>query len=406
MRTNSATLRIEGKNAHVKALICIGTSLMRALYALMKLRPVKPGRILFLSRQSDTLSTDFQLLQDEIAALCPQAEIRAICCRQASSSGLGRFALATLKSMALLATSQVCVLDAYWPAVSLLSHKPQLTVIQMWHSLGKIKQSGLASVGKRDGRSASTASLLHMHEGYDYVIAGAPAFNPFYCQSFGCDESRIRNTGLPRLDLLTSRKPQVRKEALGRHPELADKPVVVYAPTFRRGCEGQIIPQQRQLIEGLAASPDFTLVIREHPNQPLTPHLADLQDSFITCPDLSTLQILSVADLVITDYSAVLIEAASARVPFLLYCFDFDTYTQNNGLNLNLRQLFNDLYAEDPQRIFEAVEGFLRGSYPTEEFEAFVSTYTLPDPGHATRDLAALAIGNTSLKGACDPCAM
>ena len=191
-----------------------------------------------------------------------------------------------------------------------------------------------------------------------------------------------------------------------RHPELADKPVVVYAPTFRRGCEGQIIPQQRQLIEGLAASPDFTLVIREHPNQPLTPHLADLQDSFITCPDLSTLQILSVADLVITDYSAVLIEAASARVPFLLYCFDFETYTQNNGLNLNLRQLFNDLYAEDPQRIFEAVEGFLRGSYPSEEFEAFVSTYTLPDPGHATRDLAALAIGNTSLKGACDPCAM
>ena len=38
-----------------------------------------------------------------------------------------------------LATASVCVLDAYWPAISLLHHKKSLTVIQMWHALGKIK---------------------------------------------------------------------------------------------------------------------------------------------------------------------------------------------------------------------------------------------------------------------------
>ena len=72
------------------------------------------------------------------------------------------YAFVTLKSMYHLATASVCVLDSYWPAVSVLHHKKQLAVIQMWHAMGKIKKSGYQSLGKKFGRSDMIAREMRM----------------------------------------------------------------------------------------------------------------------------------------------------------------------------------------------------------------------------------------------------
>lgn len=363
----------------------------------MKTQPTVPGKVVFLSRQSDTLSLDFQLLQRELQRLCPEITIEAICDYQASATaGIAHFGLSTLKSMQELATSQVCVLDAYWPAVSLLQHKSDLTVIQMWHALGKIKQSGLAAVGHKDGRSPEMARTLHMHEGYDYIIAGAPAWNRFYCESFGCTPDKLVNIGLPRIDVLTRNRAQARRDLCRKHPELAGKRIVLYAPTYRKHARGaDPIAGQRALIERLAQENDFMVVVKSHPNQSLEDALPQTGHC-LPLPDASTLELLPAVDLVISDYSATLIEAAYARTPFLLYCFDYDEYLQSNGLNLDLPAVFPHLLHRDPESMAQAVEDFLHSAYPYEEFDAFANTYTLPPTGHATRDLAELVIRNTS----------
>ena len=95
-------------------------------------------------------------MQEELKLQQPYVEIVTLCNRLEgeSSGGLVHFAVTTLKSMYHMATSSVCVLDAYWPAVSILKHNESLTVIQMWHALGKIKQSGYQTLGRESGRSA------------------------------------------------------------------------------------------------------------------------------------------------------------------------------------------------------------------------------------------------------------
>lgn len=374
-----------------------GVAGLSAAYAFMKAQPTVPGKVVFLSRRSDTLSLDFQLLKRELQRLCPEITVEAICDYQASATaGIARFALSTLKSMRELATSQVCVLDAYWPAVSLLQHKPDLTVIQMWHALGKIKQSGLAAVGHRDGRPPEVARALHMHEGYDYIIAGAPAWNRFYCESFGCTPDRLVNIGLPRADVLARNHEQAKCELREKHPELAGKRVVLYAPTYRKHASGQDpIAGQRALIQRLARSDDFVLAVKSHPNQPLDDAFPQAGNC-LPLPDVGTLDLLPAVDLVVSDYSATLIEAATARTPFLLYCFDYDEYLQSNGLNLDLPAVFPHLLHRDPDSTAHAVEDFLHGMYPREEFDVFANTYTLPPTGHATRNLAELVIRNTS----------
>lgn len=381
------------KNQVVKG----GIAGLSAVYTLMKAHPTVPGKVVFLSRQSDTLSLDFQMLKQELQRLCPQIAIEAICNYQASAtSGLASFGVATLKSMQELATSEVCVLDAYWPAVSLLQHKPDLTVIQMWHALGKIKQSGLAAVGHQDGRSPEMARALHMHEGYGYIIAGAPAWNRFYCESFGCTPDKLVNIGLPRMDVLTRNRDQARRDLCRKHPELAGKRIVLYAPTYRKHAkEADPIAGQRALIKRLAQQNDFMLVVKSHPNQSLEGAFPQAGHC-LPLPDMGTLDLLPAVDLVISDYSATLVEAACARTPFLLYCFDYEEYLQSNGLNLNLPGLFPHLLYRDADGIAQAVRRFMDGDYPQREFEEFANAYTLPDTGHATRDLAQLVIRNTS----------
>ncbi|MBR5315448.1 MAG: CDP-glycerol glycerophosphotransferase family protein, partial [Firmicutes bacterium] len=104
--------------------IKIGKLCLGILYAILKIFPTQKHKVLFLSRQADELSLDFAMLKIELKKQDPQVKIVAICNRlDDSKNGVVGFGLDTLRSMYHLATSQVCVLDAYWPAVSILKHK-------------------------------------------------------------------------------------------------------------------------------------------------------------------------------------------------------------------------------------------------------------------------------------------
>ena len=108
------------------------------IYAVLKLFPTQKNKVLFLSRQSNTLTLDFKMTQEELRRERPDIKIVTICHRlEGEGSGAAAFAKSTLKSMYHLATSSVCVLDAYWPAVSILHHKKSLTVIQMCNMLAR-----------------------------------------------------------------------------------------------------------------------------------------------------------------------------------------------------------------------------------------------------------------------------
>ena len=176
---------------------------MNFIYFFLKLCPTDKNKVLFLSRQSNTVTEDIDFLSRRLVELKPETNIVIITKRADKGfASMLEYAFVTLKSMYHLATASVCVLDSYWPAVSVLHHKKQLAVIQMWHAMGKIKKSGYQSLGKKFGRSDMIAREMRMHRNYDVVIAGGRAFNPFYCASFDIESDILYNVGLPRMDKL------------------------------------------------------------------------------------------------------------------------------------------------------------------------------------------------------------
>lgn len=357
--------------------------LMNFIYFFMKLAPTDNNKVVFLSRQTNTPSDDFLMLKDKLEEMKPDVKIVMFTQRVDNSpKGLISFAQTTLKSMRELASARVCVLDSYWPAVSVLKHKKELAVIQLWHAMGKIKKSGYQSLGKKFGRSNMIAKEMRMHRNYDVIIAGGRAFNPFYCASFGVEPDILYNVGLPRMDKLREGVSEARERFDKAYPWMKGRKIILYAPTFRKG---QTL-EPTELVNAFAFNRKQMLVIKRHPNQLL--NLESIEPA-ITCCKVSTATMLSVCDCIITDYSAITIEAALLGKPVYFYLFDYEDYMAHNGLNVKLFDEFPDCIFTDPEKLMEAIN---KGDYDYDNYRRFCEKY-LPDlNGRATDKISALII--------------
>lgn len=365
----------------VEGVCCVALRFaLSVMYAPLKLLPSRQGKLFFVSRQSDTPPIDACLLFEELEERNACTEIVCICNRvQPGFGGAIRFFLDLTRSLYHLSTSRVCLLDSYWPAVSVLSHKRTLKVVQMWHSLGKVKQSGWQTVGKPGGRSKPVASLMKMHAGYDFVIAGGRAWNRFYRESFNIAEEVICNVGLPRIDYLLRERDSMRERVFARYPELREKPLVLYAPTFRRGLSFSDGRHVGNLLATLKEY-SFNVVVKAHPNQPLDAE----GGAFFVCEGFASADVLAAADYLITDYSAIALEGAVLNVKTLYYVPDYDEYRLENGLNL-------DLFEAMPGCVFvEAGElaAALCGTYPQASLDEYRKRYLPSSLGGSTKALA------------------
>lgn len=363
------------------ALIAVLKFALGILYAVFKCFPSR-NKTVFLSRQGNRPGLDFLLLEDSLRKEDPTLETVMITAKlEKNIPSLLRFFRATLRSMYHLATASVCILDTYWPLVSLLNHKPDLAVIQIWHAIGKLKQSGHQTLDKGYGRGKSMAQLLNMHKGYDVVIAGGKSMNAYYCASFGVEESQLYNIGLPRIDYLLDNRRSSRELLESSYPETAGKTVVLYVPTFRRGT----LADYTALTEAFRQE-DSILIVKPHPHQ-------DLADPESLAPyrytKLNTMQALCACDIVITDYSAISLEAAVLSKPVYFYLFDHEDYMRNNGVNINpCVEMPNNVYY-DPEQLIQAIRN---GTYDTQALAAFQERYLPGELGTSTGRLTKLIL--------------
>lgn len=362
-------------------IVKLGIRCLSIVYTVFKLAPNQSKKVLFLSRQADELSLDFCMLKEELLRRDPQVHITAICNRlDDRKSGLLGFAWDTLRSMYHMATASVCVLDAYWPAASILKHKDTLTIIQMWHAIGKIKKSGYQTLDKASGRSGQIAKLLAMHRNYDFIVAGGEAWNPYYCMSFDTTEDKLVNIGLPRIDHLLQTEEKNRKAVYEKYPELKEKQVVLYAPTFRRNMELQWEP----LLDEIDFN-RYTLIIKGHPNQ----KIECSHPGVMMCPEFKAVDLLAVCDYLITDYSAIAVEAAVLNKKTYYYLYDFDAYMENNGINVSPFDSMPGCAFYDAKTL---VEDLASGNYRQDVLDAYRQRYLPVELGTSTEKLAALVI--------------
>lgn len=356
---------------------------LELLYFFLKLFPVNSKKILFCSRQYNKEPLDFVLLRKKIGEADDGIVFVTICGYTGGGlRGYAVFAVKLLRSMYHLATSNLCIIDSYWPAVSMLKHKPGLKVIQIWHSIGKMKKSGYQTAGRKSGRRAEYTDILKMHGNYDYVIAGAPIWNDFYCEAFGITADKLRNYGLPRIDYLLETEANNRERFFRENPHLVGKKIVLYAPTFRKNMRSYWYK-----ILNTVKYDDMALIVKNHPGQQAE-ECSELSNAFFF-DNWETVDLIAVCDYMITDYSSIALEAAVLDRKTFYWTYDYDEYMENSGVNIDLKQEVGANLEEDIERIMLRIE---RDDFDWETQRRYKQKYLPSELGQSTQKIAELAL--------------
>lgn len=326
------------------------------IYLFFKLLPSK-NRVTMISRQSNEITLDFKLLKDEMEKEYKDISVITLCHKleggeKASISEKVKYIFHCFKQMYYISTSKVVVLDSYCILVSVLKHKKNLRIIQMWHSMGTMKKFGYQILDLEEGRSSKTAKAMRMHKNYDYILASSGAYAECLAEGFGYDIEKIKIYSLPRVDLLANDK--YKKEICNKiekvYPQISKKKNIVYCPTFRKN-EKQMLEQISKLIKSVDYS-KYNLILKLHPLSKIK-----IDNKNVICDKtFSSFDMLFIADYVISDYSCIIYEAAILKIPLYFWTFDLKKYLHNRGLTFDYKKEVPGLVSENIQDILREID--------------------------------------------------
>lgn len=347
-------------------------AVMGFFYSFYKRRKTE-NKIAFISRQSETPSTDFRYLINEIKTNYPQYQVVVLCKMIPSSfGGKIKYVGEMFRQMKALATSKVVVLDGYCILASMLKHKKDLKIIQIWHALGAFKKFGKSVLDKEGGKSSKTASAFKMHNNYSYIAASGDECVPFFAQAFGQPVSKFIPIGIPRMDYLTDpqENERVRGNVLRKYPQLANgRKNILYAPTFRDTQQDKdaLANATEELVNKVNYS-DFNLIVKHHVVDSNKEQIyTDSRMNKAEGENFTAMDFMCVADYVVTDYSSVIYEALLKDLPIYIYCFDSDKYIDERGFYIDFWTDIPALYSKNAKGICDFIASGMRANSEKEE---------------------------------------
>ncbi len=343
-----------------RLVIKIAIGILNILYLPLKLLKTK-NKITYISRQSNTPSIDFKLLYNKISQL-DRDVIQIILTKKIEQGIIAKleYALHTFVQMYHIATSKVVVVDTYIIPISILKHKKDLKVIQIWHALGAIKKFGYQIIGKKEGSLDSLARAMKMHNNYDIVTCASSVTADFYCEAFNIARNKIKVVGMPRVDDILGKDRN--KEILDINSNYANKKTILYIPTFRKNGSVDLTD-----IINSVEEEKYNLIIKLHPLDKV--HVAE---KYIAKGNFTTYDLMKFADYIITDYSATAIEASLLEKPLFLYVYDIETYNEARGLNVDLTLELKNSTSKNIKDILQMIES---NSYDKEALIKFRNKY-------------------------------
>lgn len=345
---------------------------MGFFYAFYKRRKTE-DKIAFISRQSETPSTDFRYLINEIKTNYPQYKVTVLCKMiPPSFGGKIKYLGEMFRQMKAFATSKVVVLDGYCILASMLRHKKELKIIQIWHALGAFKKFGRSVLDKDGGKSSKTAKAFRMHKNYSLIAASGDACVPFFSEAFGQPESRFIPIGIPRMDYLTDpeENARVRGNILLKYPQLDNgRKTILYAPTFRDtdADRAALAAATKELVNKVNYS-DFNLIVKHHVVDSNKEQIyTDSRMNMAQGENFTAMDFMCAADYVVTDYSSVIYEALLKDLPIYIYCFDSDKYIDERGFYIDFWTDLPALYSKNAKGICDFIASGMRANREKEE---------------------------------------
>jgi CDP-glycerol glycerophosphotransferase len=304
-----------------------------------------------------------------------------------------------------LARSRYIVANDHWPRWFV--GRSGQTCLQTWHG-APLKTTGLALAARPKAVRAYWRGLAERAENWRLVVSPGSFATPIIRGAFPAGE--VLETGLPRTDLLVRPERERIVEEVRRRLGLAARRVVLYAPTYldhleyrrsERTSRVRDVPtyaadlddhayRQGPLLDLEALhrtlGDDYAILYRKHRRvldrltRSAAPSTIDVSDY----PDI--MELLLVADVLVTDYCSIAFDFACTGKPILFYTPRLEEYRDEvRGFSIDFEAVAPGPLLRTTEDIVDALRDpeAIRAAYD-DRYEAFVESYCGLSDGHAT----------------------
>jgi CDP-glycerol glycerophosphotransferase len=257
--------------------------------------------------------------------------------------------------------------------------------LQTWHGT-PLKRIGSDSLAAREGLARLERPTA---AGWRYVLSPNRFATPILRSALGV-EGELLETGLPRNDVLSGPDAGRRGRELRRRLGVPDGVrTILYAPTYR----DHVLDRDERLrldshldVAALRAALGGEAVILFRANHRIVDAAPATPDGFVRdvsrYPDCT--ELLLAADVLVSDYSSVIVDFANTGRPIVLFAYDLEAFREE------IRGLYVDLAAIAPGPVVRGAEelaGVLRDPSAAQDktrYSEFAETFCELDDGGAT----------------------
>lgn len=270
----------------------------------------------------------------------------------------------------------VFVTDNFDP---LYSNKPNsgTRVVQLWHACGAFKKWGYSTLDLKWGGSREDMLRFPMHNTYTDVFVSSEEVIPCYAEAFGCKPEIIKALGTPRTDIYFDSEflGGCRNEILKNFPEIGDRKIILYAPTFRGNSPESSYNDIKLDFRKLKAEfgDDCVIALKLHPFTAKKVRLSDSTEAFygdfvfdITSVNIETC--LGAADILIADYSSLIFEYALLNKPMIFYAYDLEEYDRDRSFYYDYNSFVPGTVVKTTEEIIETLKS---GNFGSEKIPLF-----------------------------------
>ena len=277
-----------------------------------------------------------------------------------------------------------------------VKRKGQLYV-ETWHGGLGIKKVDGDVIGEYAAEINKKRLLRNVSEMADVFISNSDHLSIIYRRAFKF-HGPIWKCGYPKNDILVRNDPEDGERTRKELGIPKTHKVLFYAPTWRLRFEKEqhvdmkvydldMLRLKQALTERFGG--EWTMLIRFHPKLrhyakgclEAQPEVMDVTDY----PDMQRL--LMATDVMISDYSSCIFDAALRRIPCFTYATDFSHYKyEERGVYYEMEELPFP-YAKNNDEMEQNVKAFDMEDY-LKKWDAFTVRMGLNETGHAAKDIA------------------
>jgi len=234
----------------------------------------------------------------------------------------------SFSSFKKLAGSKYIFLNDNFFPLAFMKFSSKNVIVQLWHAPGASKKFG----GSVDIKSRDI--LRKISQNTDYLIVTSKNIMEYYGEAFQMSKTKIKALGLPRMDYYFENHDldKLKNDFCDKYNVSHDKKIILYAPTFRDEEKFNNVFNYLDLDRfNRELGDEYVLALRLHPK------IKNFYKDDITSEgkyvDVSNWEseqeLMLISDMLITDYSSIMIEYSVLNKPTVFFTYDLDEYLAN-----------------------------------------------------------------------------